>query len=88
MPPLFDDEHALWQRLFTDERVLATTVTTPDGTPNFSQQAIALPAIRAAAHDDPLAGAVDTVYFAALVAGENHYRDALTAALARLTGKG
>jgi hypothetical protein len=87
LPPPFDDEHALWQRLFADERVPATTVTTPDGTPNFSQQAIALPAIRAAAHDDPLAGAVDTVYFAALVAGEDHYRDALAAALARLTGK-
>jgi hypothetical protein len=34
--------------------------------------AIALPAIPAAAHDDPLAAAVDTTYFAALAHGDRH----------------
>jgi hypothetical protein len=83
LPPPFDDDHRPWERLWADERVPATTVTTPDGTPNCSQQAIALPAVRAAAHDDPLAGAVDTVYFAALAYGDNH-RDLLVAARATL----
>ena len=56
---------------------LSTTITIPTGTPNCSQQAIALPAIPAAAHDDPLAAAVDTVYFAVLAYGDRH-RDLLT----------
>ena len=74
-----DDDQQAWARLWADDRVPSTTVTTPDGTPNCSQQAIALPAVRAAAHEDPLAGAVDTVYFAALAAGADH-REVLAAA--------
>lgn len=72
LPPPFDDDQQAWARLWADDRVPSTTVTTPDGTPNCSQQAIALPAVRAAAREDPLAGAVDTVYFAALAAGPDH----------------
>lgn len=72
LPPPFDDDHQAWARLWADDRVPSTVVTTPDGTPNCSQQAIALPAIRAATHEDALAGAVDTVYFAALAAGAGH----------------
>ncbi|PWU48015.1 hypothetical protein DLJ47_29090 [Micromonospora sp. S4605] len=79
LPPPFDDDQQAWARLWADDRVPSTTVTTPDGTPNCSQQAIALPAVRAAAHEDPLAGAVDTVYFAALAAGADH-REVLAAA--------
>ncbi|MDO3705021.1 hypothetical protein Q3W71_25470 [Micromonospora sp. C28SCA-DRY-2] len=78
LPPPFDDDHRAWQRLWADGRVPATTVTSPDGTPNCSAQAMAFPAIRAAVHPDPLAGAVDTVYFAALTAGDQ--RPALLAA--------
>lgn len=83
LPPPFDDDHRMWERLWADERVPATTVTIPTGTPNCSQQAIALPAILAAGYDDPLAGAVDTVFFAALAYGD-HHRDLLTAATTRL----
>lgn len=72
MPAPFDDDRAAWQRLQADSRVPRTTVTTPEGIENCSQQALALPAIRAAAHADPLAGAVDTVYFATLVSGPQH----------------
>jgi hypothetical protein len=90
LPPPFDGDTDPWDRLWADRRVPSTTVTIPTGTPNCSQQAIALPAIRAATHDDPLAGAVDTVYFAALAYG-GRYRELLTAAsakLAELTGRG
>jgi hypothetical protein len=83
LPPPFDDDHQPWDLLRADQRVPSTTVTIPTGTPNCSQQAIALPAIHAAAHDDPLAGAVDTIYFAALAYGR-HHRDLLASANARL----
>ena len=83
LPTPFDDEQRQWARLWADPRVPSTTVTTPDGTPNFSQQAIALPTIRAAVHEDPLAAAVDTVYFAALSYGDS-YRDLLAAATTTL----
>lgn len=59
----------MWPRMWGDARVVRTTIALPDGTPNASQQAIALPAVPAAAHEDPLAAAVDTVYFAALAHG-------------------
>ena len=84
LPAPFDDHAQMWQRLWADQRVPRTTVTIPTGTPNCSQQAIALPAIPAAANDDPLAAAVDTIYFAALAYGERH-PDLLTAATNKLT---
>jgi hypothetical protein len=90
LPPPFDTEKPPWDRLWADPRVPVTTVTIPTGTPNCSQQAIAFPAIHAAYHDDPLAAAVDTVYWAALAYGDRH-RDLLAAAavrLAEVTGSG
>lgn len=87
LPAPFDDDHAASQRLWADSRVPRSTVTIPEGIENCSQQALALPAIRAAAHADPLAAAVDTVYFAALVSGEQH-RSLLAAARAELNRHG
>jgi hypothetical protein len=83
LPRPFQDDQQPWEWMSTDERVPITMVTIPTGTPNCSQQHIALPAIRAATHDDPLAAAVDTVYFAALAHGEDH-RHLLTAALTHI----
>ena len=82
LPPPFDDQAIAFQRLLADGRVPSTTVTIPSGTVT-NQQAIALPAVHAAAYDDPLAAAVDTVFFAALAYGENH-RTLLRAATKRL----
>jgi hypothetical protein len=83
LPPPFDTDQPPWDRLWADPRVPATTVTIATGTPNWSVQALAFPAIHAAYHDDPLAAAVDTVYWAALAYGDRH-RDLLAAAAARL----
>jgi hypothetical protein len=83
LPAPFEDPQLMWQRLWADRRVPRTTVTLPDGTPNCSQQAIALPAVTAAGHGDALAAAVDTVYFAALAAG-GRYLDVLGTAAGRL----
>jgi hypothetical protein len=83
LPPPFDGDQDPWDRLWADRRVPNRTVTIPSGTRNCSQQAIAFPAIRAAAQQDALAGAVDAVYFAALAYGDKH-RDLLAAARERL----
>ena len=61
LPPPFDDADRAWQRLFSDRRIRHTVVTTPDGTPNVSQQALAFPTITQATNDDPLAAAVDAL---------------------------
>jgi hypothetical protein len=85
VPAPFDDQQHAWNRLWADQRIPTTTVTIPPGTPNCSQQAIAFPALHAAAHADPLAAAVDTVYYAALAYGDNH-RNLLAAAATYLAG--
>jgi len=87
VPAPFDDDRAAWQRLQADSRVPRTTVTTPEGIENCSQQALALTAIRAAAHADPVAAAVDTVYFATLASGPQH-RSLLAAARTELNRHG
>jgi hypothetical protein len=81
LPPPFDDDVQTWQLLWADQRVPSTVVTIPDGTPNCSQQAIALPTIFAAARDDPLAAAVDALHAAAYAYGSD-YRHLLAAAKA------
>ncbi|MGS2616924.1 hypothetical protein ACVCAH_20735 [Micromonospora sp. LZ34] len=73
-PPPFDDMGATWERLFADPRVPSTVVTLPDGTPNCSQQAMALPAMFAVTYEDPLAAAVETVFCAAIAHGPEHRR--------------
>jgi hypothetical protein len=85
LPAPLDDEVHAWQVLWADDRVPATTVTSPDGTPNYSQQALALPALFAATRDDPLVAAVDAVHAAACAHGDDH-RDLLAAAGAVLAG--
>lgn len=74
VPPPFDDASAAWHRLFNDPRVPRTVITTPDGTPNCSQQAMALPALFAVAVADPLTAAVETVFCAAISHGPDHPR--------------
>jgi hypothetical protein len=74
VPRPFDDPSAAWDRLFTDSRVPRTVITMPDGTPNCSQQAMALPALFAVGVADPLAAAVETVFCAAISHGPDHPR--------------
>jgi hypothetical protein len=69
LPPPFDDDQTAWQRLWSDPQVPQTVVTTPDGTPNFSQQALAFPTLTLAQADDPLAAAVDAIAAAMFTAG-------------------
>ncbi len=72
-----DDEERKWDLLFSDPQVPDTFVTLPDGTPNASQQAMALPALTGAAHADPLRAALDALYAAAIAHGTG-WRDLLT----------
>ncbi|MFJ9419368.1 hypothetical protein ACIRPT_35195 [Streptomyces sp. NPDC101227] len=67
-PPL-DDTERTWDLLFSDPQVPDTAVTLPDGTPNASQQAMALPALTDAAASDPLQAALDALYAAAAAHG-------------------
>ncbi|MDJ1137009.1 hypothetical protein [Streptomyces iconiensis] len=67
-PPL-DDERRKWDLLFSDPQVPDTVITTPDGTPNASQQAMALPAVTEAAAVDPLQAALDALFAAATAHG-------------------
>jgi hypothetical protein len=67
LPPPFDDWTAAWDRLLSDPEVPHTLVRTPDGRhDNALQQAMAFPAIFAAAKPDPL-DALGDVLSAALV---------------------
>ncbi len=77
LPPPFDDVERAWQRLWSDRRIPQTAVTTPDGTPNFSQQALAFQAFTQATNDDPLAAAVDALA-AAMSAHGPAYREVAT----------
>ena len=63
LPPPFEDPEASWHRLLSDPTVPQSTVRSLDGlVPNMLQQAMAFPAIEAAAAPDPLVAAIDTVY--------------------------
>jgi hypothetical protein len=72
LPPPFGDHRQAWDRLLGDPAVPRTTVTIPNGTPNCLQQAMAFPAITAAADPDPLAAAVEAVYAATIAHGDDH----------------
>lgn len=78
LPSPFDDTERAWQRLWSDPRIPQTVVTTPDGTPNFSQQALAFPTITQATNADPLAAAVDALA-AAMYAHGPAYREVAAA---------
>jgi hypothetical protein len=66
LPAPFDDQTGVWQYVLGDERVHRTIVP---GTPNFSRQAAAAPAIFQAVQPDPLRAAIDTVWTAAFSFG-------------------
>lgn len=61
LPPPFDDQSRVWDTLRTDPRVPRTTVTSVQGEPNTSQQAMAVPALFGAARDEPLQAALDAL---------------------------
>jgi hypothetical protein len=70
LPSPFDDPALAWQALWEDERVPATTVRSPDGTAdNWSQQAMTLPSLLAAADPNPLRAAVAALVHAAVGVG-------------------
>jgi hypothetical protein len=76
LPPPFDDNTEVWNRLLGDPQVPRTLVTTLDGRhDNALQQAMALPAIFGAHEEDPLAGALSAVRTAIVTYGRgNHPR--------------
>ncbi|WP_203589995.1 hypothetical protein [Streptomyces sp. SID13031] len=62
LPASFHESPGAWERLWSDRRIVSTTITTVDGhSDNFHQQSMAFPAILAASADDPLVAAVDTI---------------------------
>ncbi|MFV2115801.1 hypothetical protein ACFHW0_26170 [Micromonospora sp. LOL_025] len=81
MPRSFTEQGgaAAFNRLSSDPEVPHTTVTLRLATPGFGtrtvvgalQQAAAFPALMALANDDPLAAAIDAVYNAAIVHGDD-----------------
>ncbi|MEE6257541.1 hypothetical protein [Plantactinospora sonchi] len=73
-PPPLGDTMRAWRHVSTDPHVPRTVVTTSDGTPNFSQQALALSALRAAVREDPLVAAVDALHAAAYTHGQDWAR--------------
>lgn len=75
-PPL-DDAQRVWDLLFSDPQIPHTLITLPDGTPNASQQAMALPALTDAAAPDPLQAALDALFAAATAHGTG-WRDLFT----------
>jgi hypothetical protein len=87
LPASFADSDAALLRLQADQRVPSTAVTLATGTDSPSRQAVALLALRTAAHDSPVVSVVDTVYLAASAHGE-HHRDLLAGAAAKLAALG
>jgi hypothetical protein len=72
LPPPFDDRARVWQLLHSDRRVPRTTVAPLRGGPGIkSQQHMAVPALFAAVHDDPLQAALDSLYAAVAVGGSH-----------------
>ncbi|WP_406442359.1 hypothetical protein OHB14_25645 [Streptomyces sp. NBC_01613] len=70
LPAPFDDEQRAWDRFFADRRIPHTFVDTTDGRPDeFLQQAMAIPALFAAAGTDPLRAALDALFAAAATYG-------------------
>ncbi|MFJ9855644.1 hypothetical protein [Streptomyces sp. NPDC101150] len=73
LPPPFDDWDDVWRRLVNDPQVPDTVVISMDGTHRtVSQQAAAMPAIFDAKEDDPLQGALDALYAAAVTFGRRY----------------
>lgn len=72
LPPPFDDWQAAWDRLLSDPAVPHTLVRTPDGRhDNALQQAMAFPAIFAAAKADPAEALGQALSAAAVTFGDD-----------------
>lgn len=74
LPPPFDDRAQVWATLFADSRVPRTTVTSMTGEPDFSQQAMAVPALFVAVGDEPLRAALDALSVATDAFGRGGYQ--------------
>ncbi len=86
LPPPFDDWTAAWDRLLSDPKVPRTLVRTPDGRhDNALQQAMAFPAIFAAAGEDALEALGSALSAARYTYGDDQ-AELLTAARAALAG--
>ncbi|MFT7871104.1 MULTISPECIES: hypothetical protein [Amycolatopsis] len=91
LPPPFDDWTAAWDRLLSDPEVPHTLVRTPDGRhDNALQQAMAFPAIFAAAHEDLSRALGEALSAAEYTYGADRERFSaeVRAALAELAGSG
>ncbi|RJQ69110.1 hypothetical protein D5S17_31300 [Pseudonocardiaceae bacterium YIM PH 21723] len=74
LPSPFDQDSLPWDRLFADDRVPTTLVTSPDGrTDNCLQQAMAFPALSSAVEQDPLRAATDALWAAAVAFGHGRH---------------
>lgn len=74
LPPPFGDREQVWQMFFSDSRVPQTIVVSLDGrTPNVLRSAMAVPALFDAAGPDPLDGALQALYAAAVTFGRDSY---------------
>ncbi|MFJ8193895.1 hypothetical protein ACIQ8D_29680 [Streptomyces sp. NPDC096094] len=70
LPAPFDDPRRAWERFFTDDRITRTPSDASDGCHgNPLRQAMAMPALRAAAEPDPLRAALGALFAAAVTHG-------------------
>jgi hypothetical protein len=73
LPAPFDDPRRAWDRFFADDRIARPESDAPAGCPgNLLQQAMALPALLAAAQPDPLRAALDALFAAAVTYGTDY----------------
>ncbi|AKZ59682.1 hypothetical protein SAM23877_6637 [Streptomyces ambofaciens ATCC 23877] len=70
LPDPFDDPRHAWDRFFADDRVFGPAADAPDGCRgDLLRQAMAMPALLAAAGPDPLSAALDALFAAAVTHG-------------------
>ncbi|MGC9439561.1 hypothetical protein [Streptomyces sp. WG5] len=73
LPAPFDDPQRAWDRFFADDRLTHTETDSADGCrDNLLQQAMAMPALPAAAGPDPLCAALDALFAAAVTYGTDY----------------
>ncbi|SDH18624.1 hypothetical protein [Pseudonocardia oroxyli] len=80
LPAPFDDPAAMWRALAEDPHVPSTTIRSPDGQADWSQQHMTLPALLHAAEPDPLRAAIATLVQAATGVGYDRRHSLLEAA--------
>ncbi|GHI98711.1 hypothetical protein TPA0906_05770 [Streptomyces olivaceus] len=73
LPAPFDDPRRPWDRFFHDDRIARTPPDASGGPPDLPlRQALALPALRAAADPDPLRAALGALFAAAVAHGTGY----------------